>query len=451
MGHMRDFLSNSMMFDRVSALTKLLHFRKHDHYKDFGWPEPEDLDFTKLKRMYLRNSLAAAGVDKTIAKTWQEMPKLWETEKPAETPLEDEIRQRFEDLRIWQRMAETDRRSLVGRYAAFIVLVKDSKKLDQPLDRVAGGLDGLAGIVPAWEDELVVSTVVDDVSSEDYGKPLFFEFTERPLNGKTSGRKVKVHSSRVIIWSEDGTLDGRSFLEPGYNDLLDAEKIRGAGGEGFWKTSRGAPIIEAPQGTKITDVAKAMGTTVEQLKDKMNESLDSFQAGFDKGLVLGGMTATPLSINLPSPEHFFAAPVNSFAASIQMPVKILMGSQTGERASTEDSREWNQTNTSRRNNYVLPLIHQFIRLLESCGILPEMDWTIGWTDLTESTAEEKLARAEKMAAINGKSPIFLDEEIREAAGYEPLTEEQKGGLEGEDPPATDDPPPDPDDEQEDEQ
>lgn len=403
---------------------------KHDHAKDFGWPDT--LSFPQLHRMYRRNSLAAAAVDKTIAKTWQDNPEIWETEQPAESTIESEIRQRFEDLRIWQMMAEADRRSMVGRYAGVILRFRDDQPFDQPVTHVGGGLAGLAGVIPCWESQITVSEWNDDPGDEDYGLPRMYQFSEAALgNEGHAARSFQVHPDRVLIWSDDGTVDGRSALEPGFNDLLDAEKIKGAGGEGFWKTARGAPMIEAAQGLTPRDVANNMGVSEDEVLDAINDQLESFQAGFDKGLMLGGMTAKPLQISLPSPEHFFAAPVNSFAASIQMPVKILLGSQTGERASTEDAREWASTCASRRVSRCKPLIHEFVTRLERAGILPERDWFIGWQDLRESSESEKMDRAAKMSQINsqtqpGDDPAFTPDEIREAAGFDPMADDERG-------------------------
>lgn len=419
------------------------HFRsgstKHDHYKDFGWPE--ELDFAKLYRMYDRNGLAAAAVDKTIAKTWQDEPAIWETEKPKESDLEAEIRKRFADIRVWQMLADADRRSMVGDYGGVILRLRDDRPFDQPVDRVGGGLDGLAGIIPAWQSQLTVSEWDDNPESEGYGQPKMYEFNESALGSDAkSARRFLVHPDRVLIWSDDGTVNCRSALRSGYNDLLDAEKVKGAGGEGFWKTARGAPVIEAATGLSPADVANNMGVDVAEVLDTINDQIESFQAGFDKGLMLGGMTAKPLQITLPSPEHFFAAPVNSFAASFRMPVKILLGSQTGERASTEDAEEWAQTCASRRVNRCRPLIHELVMRLMRFGLLPAKDWTVGWADLTESSVGEKIERAAKMATINqamaggplgGGEVVFTGEEIREVLGFVPLTDAQKFG-EGDD-------------------
>lgn len=398
---------------------------KHHHGKDFGWPDR--LTFDMLYGMYRRNGLAAAGVDRTIAKTWQDYPDIWETEKPPESSDEQGIRQRFTDLRLWQMMAEADRRSMVGRYGALILRFRDNQALDKPVDRVPGGLDGLAGVIPAWESQLIVSQWVNDSAREDYGQPSMFQFQEAAVDGAGPGRSFKVHPDRVLILSDDGTVNGRSALESGFNDLLDAEKVKGAGGEGFWKTSRGAPVIEAANGMSPADIARNMGVEPTEVLDEINGQIENFMSGFDKGLILGGMTAKPLQITLPSPEHFFAIAVGGFAASIQMPVKILLGSQTGERASTEDAREWSMTCNARRVNRCKPVIAEMIQRLKRVGILPERDWFVGWQDLTEATGTEKMARAKEMSAINAQSVPgdelpFSANEIREAAGFDPLGE-----------------------------
>lgn len=396
---------------------------KHDHYVDFGYPAT--LQFKDFYRMYCRNGLAAAAVDRTAAKTWQSAPEVWESEKPKESQNETDIRQTFSGLRMWQMCQEADKRSMVGCYSGLILRLRDSKQFHMPVDTVPGGLDGVAEIIPAWEGQLTVSQWDMNVMSESYGQPTMFQFNESAVGDQTQPRSFNVHPDRVLIWSDDGTVNGRSILEPGYNSLVDAEKVQGAGGEGFWKTSRGAPVITAPQGVTPAQVAEGMGVAVAELSDAINEQIDTFQRGFDKGLLLGGMTAAPMSISLPSPEHFMAGPVSTFAASILMPVKILVGNQSGERASTEDAREWAQTCNSRRVNRCLPIIHEMVNRFKAWGIMADMDYSIHWDDLTEADAGQKIERAARMAEINtktqpGDEPAFSGDDIRQAAGYDAM-------------------------------
>lgn len=409
---------------------------KHDHFADFGYPD--HLTFEQLYRMYRRNGVAAAGVDKTIRKTWQDNPFLQEKERDGsqqgeadETTLEREIRQRFDDLRLWARLAEADRMSMVGGYAGVILRFADSKNFDQPVDRVPGGLGGIVEIIPAWEGQLQVSQWDTDERSETYGQPKMFQFSESAVDtSKKQPRNIVIHPDRVIVWSKDGSVNGLSALEPGYNALIDMEKVRGAGGEGFWKNAKSAPVLEIDKEAKIAEMAKAMGVPVEEIPDKMNEQVADWNAGFDQLLMIMGMQAKTLNVTLPSPEHFYAVALQDFAASMNIPVKILVGMQTGERASQEDADEWAQTNMSRRANQTVPNVMSLVNRLERVGILPERDWHLDWADLTEASMSEKIDRAYKMADTNAKLQsngewVFTPEEIRSVVGYEPLSDAEK--------------------------
>ncbi|WP_421439926.1 anti-CBASS protein Acb1 family protein [Agrobacterium tumefaciens] len=409
--------------------------QKHDHYKDFGYPET--LTFDLLHKMYCRNGIAAAAVDKTALKTWQDTPYLLEQErdgsqkgKSKETKLERDIRLKFSSMRLWAKLAEADRKAMVGGYSGVILRLRDGKRFDQPVDRVGGGLKGLYRIDPVWAGQLKVADWNTDTTSETYGEPTMYEFNEAAVEtDNPNKRSLRIHPDRVLIWSEDGTVNSRSLLEPGYNDLIDIEKIKGAGGEGFWKNAKSSPVLEMPADVKIAEMAKAMGVTVQDVADKMNEQVEDFQKGFDQMLMLQGMQAKTLGITLPSPEHFFGAALQSFAASVGAPVKILVGMQTGERASTEDANEWNQTNMARRVNITHPNIMDFVTRMVTWGVLPEKDWFIDQADLTESSMTEKVDRANKMADTNQKmgntTYVFTDDEIRAAVGYEPLSDAAK--------------------------
>jgi hypothetical protein len=408
---------------------------KHNHYADFGYPET--LAFRQLFDMYLRNGIGHAGVEKTVAKSWQDEPFLLDHERDGsggedkETELEKQVRLRFAELRLWQHFAEADRRSMVGAYGAVILRIADSRRFSDPVQSVGGGLNALVEVIPAWEGQLTVNEWDTDEMSDTYGQPKMFQFSEAAVeNQRKQQRQFMVHPDRVIIWSRDGTVHGRSMLEPGYNDLLTLEKISGAGGEGFWKNAKSAPVLEVDKEAKIAEMAKAMGVQPNEVADKMNEQVEDWQKGFDKLLMVQGMQAKTLRVTLPSPEHFFAIALQSFAASISIPLKILVGSQTGERASTEDAAEWSQTAMARRNGMVIPNIMLFVQRLVSFGILPKKDWFIDWADLTEASIGEKIDRASKMADTNQKMKdsgefIFTPEEIRAAVDYEPLSEADK--------------------------
>lgn len=399
---------------------------KHDYGKDYGWPE--QLTFEHFYRMFCRSGLAASAIEKTITKTWATMPAIWEGEQPAESEAESRIRKHFTRRKIWRALMEADKRSMVGCYAGAILVLRDGLRLDQPVGRVSGGIESLVAVIPAWEGQLTVVEWDQNPASDTYGEPLVFQFDEQAVGQTQNAVKsqVRIHRDRMLIWSDDGTVNCRSALEPGFNDLIDAEKIKGAGGEGFWKSSRGAPIISAPTGVSPADVQRGLNAaTPADAIDKLNATVDDFQSGFDKALMLGSFGVTPLTISLPQPKEFWEPCVQSFAASLSIPFKVLVGNVTGERASTEDGREWSETNMSRRENRVLPILHDLLDRLKAWGLLDNKDWSIGWESLLEASPDDKLNRAKIMADINSAlpdEPAFMSDEIRDAAGFKPADE-----------------------------
>lgn len=418
---------------------------KHDHYKDFGWPEPGMITFNDCYEMYCRNGIGTAVVDKTIAKTWETHPFLLEKprdgsaagKRSKETPLESAIRQHLSSIRGWQSLMDADRRSEVGRYAGAILRIGDDQDWDKPVGRVRGGIKALAEIIPAWEGQLAVSQwdtnerTPDGKPNPNYGKPAMFQFNEQAIgevvNG--AGRCLMIHPDRVVVWSANGTVHNRLGLESVFNALINGAKISGAGGEGFYKNARNNPVVSAQKDARLDLMAKAYGMTLEQLNDAMSDQVAKWTRGFDYGLFLQGMDAKALSVTLPSPEHFYNITLQEVSAAKRIPLKILVGSQSGERASTEDSNEWGQTNNGRRMNETVPNIMSLVNRFVRFGMLPARDWSVFWTDLTEASMSEKIDRVGKMAEANAKLQAagefyFTPEEVRAVVDLEPLSEEE---------------------------
>ena len=377
--------------DRKASLLRLVSGLnvKHDHYADFGYPG--EVSFLDLYKMYSRFGIAAAGVDKTARKTWETHPLLQDHARDAgqgkngdpETELEKEIRKKFDALRMWARLKDADRISLVGGYAGVVFRFADGRKWNQPVGRLSG-LDSLVGAQVVWKGQLTPQYETDQ-NSDNYNMPKMFDFVESAAEQRTPGqpsRSIQIHPDRVFIWSDDGTVNCPGLNEAGFNDLITLEKIIGSGGEGFWKNAKNGPVLQAEKDVSIANMAKLANMTLEQFRDRLDENVKEYQRGFDELLFLQGIEAKQLNVQLPSPEHFVMSALQSYTASIGCPLKVLIGSQSGERASTEDSDEWNQTNMSRRNNSAIPNIRDIVSKLERFNVLPAgKDWHLDWADL----------------------------------------------------------------------
>jgi uncharacterized protein len=398
---------------------------KHPNfYADYGYPTA--LSFDNYHQAWERNGLAKAGIERPIETCWQEFPRLVELEDTHDkTPLEIEIAKAFEGLQFWSNLSEADKYSRVGEYSGVIFRFRDGKSFDQPVETVSGGIEGLAEIIPAWQGQLTADAFYQDQSKENYGQVSMYTFNEsavKTANGKTQVRQMQVHPDRVHIWSRNSTIWGVPALKGGWNDLLTCQKIIGAGGEGFWKIAKAAPMLEIEKEANLNQLATMLGTTLANLPDKLDEIIGDYQKGFDKMLMLQGMKASQQTITMPDPKEFMNNALMSYAASLSIPLKILVGSQTGERASTEDAKEWNKTCNSRRTNYIRPNIMRIVARLVKYKILPEKDWYLLWGDLTESTTAEKIGLAKTMADIQkvyegSGQQVFTPDEVRETAGW----------------------------------
>lgn len=394
---------------------------KHDFEQDFGYKE--QLEFDDLYYMYKRNSAANSLVVKTHAKTWETIPTLRSgADRATEMEPNDEekaIDKHFQKIRFWQKLAMADTRGMVGDYAGVILQVADGKRFSEPLEKgSAKGIKSLYNIIPAWQGQLEVSEWDKDETSETFGEPLMMTYTESsvdPQQGKE--RSFIVHPSRVYIWSQDRTTFNDSKMEAVYNALLDMAKIRGAGGEGFWKNAKSQPYIRFDPEVNINELKAALGVETEaEIADALDKVVDDWAKGFDNSLMLQGGDIGTLQTQLPQPKQFYEIAAREVAATWGIPEKIWFGNQTGERSSTEDANNWNKFNMSRRYNYVVPNIMDILAMLVHVGVLNEKDWALYWEDLTGATKKERMEEASSMSQINKDHglTVFSFNEIRRA-------------------------------------
>jgi len=231
-----------------------------------------------------------------------------------------------------------------------------------------------------------------------------------------------VHPDRVFILG-DYSADAIGFLEAAYNAFVSLEKVEGGSGESFLKNAARQLNINFDREIEFSNLASMYGVSVEELQEKFNEAAVEVNRGNDALLTTQGATVTPLVTSVADPGPTYNVNLQTAAAALDIPTKILVGMQTGERASTEDQRYFNARCQSRRGDLSFE-IEDLCDKLVALGILDAVSQkTVIWDDLNASTDAEKLASAKLMAEINSASAAtgeqpFTGEEIRVAAGYE---------------------------------
>lgn len=404
-------------------------------YTDYGWPvNPKFEDFYN---QYDRNPMAYAGVTRIVDRIWEENPWVLQGSEEIhdETTWERLFREFAERVDLWRVMKQADEYSRVGEYAGIIIRIRDGKQFSQPVEgRVDGGLDSILELIPAFQGQLKLSDWVSDQSSEDYGKPTMYQYREASLPRKSQDdnagyehRSFDVHPDRVWIWSQDGKPHGRSPIKSVLNNLINLQKISGAGGEGFWKNCRQNPLFDIDPAANLATLAQALGVDdVDEIKDALGEEVSDWNSGLDNLIMTQGMKPEFPSVQLPQPQEFIEAEMNQIAAGFKTPSRILIGNQQGERSSTEDEKGFNKSAASRAEGYCTPNIRRILTWLIDHGMVEDsQDWFISWPDFTAPTGEQRQERGKSMSTINkdhlaiGGEPVFSVDEIRESMGYGP--------------------------------
>lgn len=388
-----------------------------DAKRESAWCEygfKEELTFDDLYKLYRRCGIAHGAVNKLVSNCWKTNPQVIEGEQSDDsrelTAWEKASNQVFTH-RFWRSFAKADTRRLVGRWAGILLHIKDSKKWDQPVVRGKA----LQKITPVWASALKVG------SRDNSGAITMWQYTESLSDGSTAQRNV--HPERVLIIG-DMSEDEIGFLEPGYNACVSLEKVEGGSGESFLKNAARQQNINFDKDIDFNNLASMYGVTVDELQERYNEAAREINRGNDTLLITQGAQVTSMVSAVSDPSPTYDVNLKTFSSSVDMPSRIIVGNQSGERASTEDQIYFNGRCQSRRGDLSFDIEDMVDKLTYLQIIKPVGKFSIVWDELNEQSPSDKLDSATKMSSINQTSlasgeQVFTVDEIRVAAGYEP--------------------------------
>lgn len=402
--------------------------KRHSAWCEYGFPE--QITYDNLYSLYRRGGIAHGAVEKLVGKCWQTNPEIIEgddaDESEDETAWEKKSKQVFTS-RLWRSFADADRRRLVGRYAGILLHIRDEKDWNLPVTKGRG----LQKVSVAWAGSLTVGEWDTGLNSKTYGQPKMWQYTERLPNG--SSRRVNIHPDRVFILG-DYSDDAIGFLEPAYNAFVSLEKVEGGSGESFLKNAARQLNVNFEKEIDFSNLASLYGVSIDELQDKFNEVAGEMNRGNDVLMTTQGATVTPLVTAVADPSATYNVNLQTAAAGVDIPTRILVGNQQAERSSTEDQKYMNSRCQSRRVDLAFEIEDFCDKLIDLQIVDSVSQKAVIWDDLNEQTGAEKLNNAKTMGEINqtmqgsGENPAFSRAEIRTAAGHEnddkkPLGEE----------------------------
>lgn len=404
---------------------------------EYGWPT--QLEFANFKHLYDRQGIANGVVNLLAGKCWEDSPRLIEG-LPAEvaqpaTPWEQQVTAILKRARFWRSYAEADLMRIVGGWSGLLLRMSDDAK-ESKWDRpIRGTSPRLVSVTPAWRGQLKPTLNQQNGAVESWQ---YVEASPTDVSG-ASPRTLNVHPDRIVIVGNWRT--GVSMLRAPYNAFVNLEKISGGSGESFLKNAARQIHLNFDKDVDLNSIAQAYGVKPEDLQEVFNTTAQRMNRGNDLVLATQGATATPLVATVPDPKAHAELNLSEVAASFRIPVKVIVGMQTGERASTEDIKDFNRRGMARRT-HVLSFdtedgIDQLIRIRVLPAPTDGDGYHVWWSDLTEASDSERLDNAAKMATINkdsagtGQAVPFTSDEIRQAAGKESLEDADATGGPGE--------------------
>jgi hypothetical protein len=389
--------------------------------RECGWPDTGDITPESLGDMYDRFAVGARVNDLYPEESWQVTPRVYEDEDPQTlTPFEEGLDDLAKQLRgesfyegeegnpLFEHLLRMDRLCGVGSYGVLLLGLDDGKKLNEPTDgldetgRPSGSASGRKLLFLREFDERLapVNAWETEVKNPRYGQPTSYNLTfdDPKLTGvKGSGRATEqVHWSRVVHVADNLTTSdvfGVPRMRPVFNDLLDLRKLYGGSAEMYWQGAfPGVGFKTDPQ----------LGADVSFPTD-FKDTMELYMNGLQRWLAIGGVEPRMLSPTVVSPEVQIKAHLEAICVRLGVPLRIFLGSERGELASSQDARAWNGRVQQRQNRFLTPrLIAPVVDRLIALGVLPKpARFMVEWPDISEKTDQEKMDKALKTTQAMG--------------------------------------------------
>lgn len=371
------FINRVLNFSKLG----LSYSGNRELYTILGY-ETGAINFEKFYLRYSRQDIAKRIIDAPVKATWRKAPEVVESEE-NETQFEKDWATLVKEKKIFNYLARVDKLSCIGQFAVLLMGFDDNSELEQEVKSAKE----LLYLRPFSETNVAIKTWVKDNKNPRYGLPEIYTLTLSD-SARSTKTTLYAHHSRCIHIAEDMLEDdfyGVPKLEAIFNRLQDLEKICGGSAEMFWRGAHPGMALTEKEGYTMP----AKGSTDETtLKDDIEEYIHNLK----RYLVLSGVDVKELAMQVADPNGHISAQLDLIAGATGIPKRILIGSERGELASSQDESNWNNLIDERRKNFVEPIIlRPFIDKMINVGILsqPKNDYQIKWPDLQVPSEKEE--------------------------------------------------------------
>ncbi|MFI5222926.1 MAG: anti-CBASS protein Acb1 family protein, partial [Nitrospirales bacterium] len=420
---------------------------KRNTWMTLGYPEMGNLTTRDFLDRYERGGIAGRVVDVLPDGTWRGEMWLQEDEDPdKDTPFELAWTEMEKRLAIRQRLHQTDVLARLSTYSVLLLGTADGN-MDKELPK--GKPEQLLYLQPylgsggpapgrgrgqaqsgGFDADVTIQEYDLDTKSPRFAMPLFYSLRRSDIAVEMFQRPI--HWSRVIHAAEGTLRDdvfGRPALERVWNYLEDLDKVVGGGSEAFWLRSNAGIHLN------VDPTMTLNANATEELK-KLQEQAEEYQHQLTRMIRTRGVEVSQLGSDVANFQSPADVIITILAGAIGVPKRLLVGSERGELASTQDRENFRDLINGRQTNYAAPkIVRPLVDRLIEYGYLPTpKEYKVMWPTIEVMSETEKASGATGWAGVNSsmQKTVFTDDEIRDKwAGLKPLSEEQKAAIEEE--------------------
>jgi len=351
---------------------------KRDLYETLGYSKTPS--FNDYMACYERQDIAKAIIDKPVEACWGKPPEISESLE-KQTEFETAWTDLNNRIKIWHYLSRVDQLASIGEYAVLLMGFDDSGGFDKAVT----GKPKLLYLCPYSQADTEISEYEKNPKNERFGLPLIYSIKMRSGILSEGSTSKDVHWSRVIHVAQGclqndvfGTPQLRSVL----NRLQDLDKILGGSAEMFWRGAWGGLNFKLDPDANLS----------EPQKTDMIDEIEKYIHRLQRYIRTVGVDVQELGGTVADPASHVDAQLTLISAATGIPKRILLGSERGELASSQDEKSWMDQVDQRRKLYcesfiLRPLIDRLIKL--KALSTPQKGYQCIWPDLMQSSEKEK--------------------------------------------------------------
>ena len=403
-GVANDWLMQGIILNALTSRSELIR-RYLDPRRSIddecGYPQTGTMTPAYYKDLYDREPVATRVVQLMPKESWVAYPSVFEDDgSDVVTPFEEAFDALSDTLRgeswytgeegnpLWEALARVDELCGIGSYGILLMGMDDKAELDKPAQGVddrgrmsdTPGSRSLLYLRAFDESQLSIAEYEKRPDNPRFGQPVFYSVQLCDANDESKGGiglptvSVKVHWSRVIHVADNlgsSEVFGVPRMRPVLNPILDIRKVRGSDAEGYWKNVIMRLFLEThPQ----------LGGDVVIDAPALREVMEKMENGLQRWATLSGMSAKTIAPAVVDPTPHIDVQLQSICIQLGCPLRVFLGSERGELASSQDARAWNDRVKGRRDGHLTPrLVVPFVNRCICLGVLPEPEeYAVTW-------------------------------------------------------------------------